>query len=257
MNPVDEFLALKHGTPKTAGVNLGNFGGALRDSAATGLGVGLAGAGVAMVGVAAQKIWAAATKAHDFKQMMGSSFNADLHEHHAMKPKEFNEAYSSLRIFNPAFAKDPMVAGTYMRRMMTFKPEDAGGTLIEALQHRKNLPDSSVGEAFQHGTMSGAQSGFMEHGKEQAEKTKVHQGAQAEKEKLRQGEDSKMRGFAQQAYFKRMDKEPMGTEDRPVMDEHGAPQMDEHGAPKVEKHWMQPVPTDWFKDIGSGKTKPF
>jgi hypothetical protein len=47
--------------------------------------------------------------------------------------------YSSLRRFNPAFAKDPLVAGTFLRRMS--ESVVPGGVLTEALSMRDRVPD--------------------------------------------------------------------------------------------------------------------
>lgn len=155
-NPIEEFIAFK-----TAAPNLGRFGKAVGSAAATGLGTAAAGAGIAAVGVAASKLYDAVTKARDFKTMMGSSFNSDLHSLHAERPKEFNEAYSSLRALQPHFAKDPMIAGTYLRRMMQIRPDNAGGVLLDALNFE--APSSPMGDAFHRGAIGGAQAGMSAH----------------------------------------------------------------------------------------------
>lgn len=132
-----------------AGKKALGFGGHLGRALATGAGAGVAGAAVTGAGIAASKIYDAMTKTRDFRNMMGSSFNSDLQPLHQQKPRQFNEAFTSLRSMNPAFTKDPMVAGTYMRRMMENVPEAAGGYLIEALHARKDVPESPMFESFQ------------------------------------------------------------------------------------------------------------
>jgi hypothetical protein len=96
------------------------------------------GAGIAGVGAAAAHIHDAATKRRDFMRMM--QMNPDLHDAHARDPKMFNQMYSSLRTFNPAFARDPIVAGTYLRRMAE-SPLVPGGILTEALSMRDKVPE--------------------------------------------------------------------------------------------------------------------
>jgi hypothetical protein len=106
--------------------------------AAIGAGTSAAvGAGIAGIGVAAAHIHDAATKRRDFVRMM--DMNADLHDAHARDPKLFAQMYSSLRRFNPAFAKDPLVAGTFLRRMS--ESVVPGGVLTEALSMRDRVPD--------------------------------------------------------------------------------------------------------------------
>lgn len=162
MNPLDEFLMAKKGAAMPSPSMGSVFGKALLSGGAG----ALATAGIAAAGVAVSKIYDAATKMRDFRAMMGSPFNADLHEHYSSRPHEFNAAYSSLRAVNPDFSKDPMIAGTYMRRMMTFDPASAGGPLIESLQHREKGPGTGM-EAFlaggREGVKSGLSKGLQEH----------------------------------------------------------------------------------------------
>lgn len=162
-NPLDEYFALKEAgvadTVKSIGKHVGGTAGkALLGGAGAAVGAGAVGAG----GMAASKLWDAVTKAQDFRQMMESSFNGDLHELHATQPKQFNEAFSSLRRFAPQFTKDPMVAGTYMRRMMTMRPDSAGGALVEALDRAKALPESRAGAMFERAGITGASHGAQE-----------------------------------------------------------------------------------------------
>lgn len=103
---------------------------------ATGLGAAAAAGAIGTVGMAASKLYGAATKSRDFRAML--SFNPDLHEHHERDPRMFNQMYSSLRSMNPNFGKDPIVAGTYMRRMVE-NPMTAGGILTESVPAREKF----------------------------------------------------------------------------------------------------------------------
>jgi hypothetical protein len=51
----------------------------------------------------------------------------------------FNQMYSSLRRMNPAYARDPLVAGTYMRQMLD-SPLSAGGLLTQTVSTRDKFP---------------------------------------------------------------------------------------------------------------------
>jgi hypothetical protein len=126
---IDSHGKLTGGDMRSLGMNVGGkaLGGAI------GVGAGLIGAGV---GVAAQKLYDAATKARDFRMML--EHNPDLEEMQQEKPKLFNQAYSTLRTFNPMFAKDPIVAGSYMRNMMT-DPLHAGGVVEKSLDYRDKM----------------------------------------------------------------------------------------------------------------------
>lgn len=136
MNPLEEFLEdygsekqaamPSFGTLRSGAKDAGNtFGAAL----AVGAGTALATAAIGGATGAFGAIRDAATKGRDFRQMM--DVNADLHDHHQQDPKMFNQLYTSLRKANPAFAKDPVIAGTYMRKMLD-SPAHAGGLLAEA-----------------------------------------------------------------------------------------------------------------------------
>lgn len=121
-NPVDEYLEkYGQGRPPTT-IQEGLMSSAVRAGA-------LAGA----VGLyeAAKKTYRAITKQRDFDAMMQA--NPDLKAEQRRDPTTFNRFYNSLRTMNPQFAAEPVVAGTYMRKMMT-SPEGAGGILVESLQ---------------------------------------------------------------------------------------------------------------------------
>lgn len=87
--------------------------------------------GAAGIGAAATKAYYAATKASDYKKMLGS--NPDLREYQQSNPSQFKQHYSSLRSINPQFASDPTVAGTYMRQM-SLNPQSAGKTIVESVE---------------------------------------------------------------------------------------------------------------------------
>jgi hypothetical protein len=148
MSIFDDVLKTKTADPADMARKSMGFAGHLGQSLATGAGAGLAGAAIAGAGVAASKIYDAMTKARDFRAMLGSSFNSDLMDYYRQKPKQFNEAFSSLRSANPSFSKDPMVAGNYMRRIMEMRPESAGGAIVESLSHRKDVSESPIFDAF-------------------------------------------------------------------------------------------------------------
>jgi hypothetical protein len=132
-NPVEEFLKVKEA------FNLGQLGpaakgygrqvsGALATGAATGVGA----AAFAGLTVGAAKLYDAATKTRDFNNMMEA--NPDLHEHHQADPAGFNRLYSALRTLAPDFAKEPLVAGTYMRTGMLEDPSGRGQQAVKAMR---------------------------------------------------------------------------------------------------------------------------
>jgi hypothetical protein len=160
-SPVDAFLAAKTAgfgeAFKASGNGLrGRIGGALLGAGASAaVGIGVAGAGLA-----AQKIYDAATKGRDFRRLL--EVNPDLADHHAEDPRAFNQLFSSLRTFNPAFSRDPLVAGSYMRRMLD-SPMMAGGVLTDALAMRDRVPHP-MGESFHEYALEGAKAGLKQSG---------------------------------------------------------------------------------------------
>lgn len=160
-NPFEDFLE-EYGPveEKTAGFvdSAKGFG---RDfGSALGFGAATAGASavIGSLGIAANKIYGAATKARDFKNMM--SFNPDLQEHHDRDPRLFNQMFTSLRNMNPAYSKDPLVAGTYMRQMSE-SPLTAGGKLTDAIGNRDAFR-TPLSRAVEEG-MSGAKERLKHH----------------------------------------------------------------------------------------------
>ena len=154
MNPVSEYLTTKQAGAGDVARGFGSamsqvgtegFGG---DVARRALGSGLAIAGtglLALGGMAAQKLFDAATKTRDFKTML--EYNPDLIERHEANPRFFNQAFSTLRTMNPAFSKDPLVAGSYMRNMTHPGDESlAGAKAVEALTFRDKAQSPMAGE---------------------------------------------------------------------------------------------------------------
>ena len=147
-NPLEEFLAEKHAAAQTSFPFMnGGFVDAVRRHGAKMpdmIGKGLVGAGAsALVGgavlggsIAAKKLFDAATKGRDFRKMM--EFNPDLASEHEKDPKTFNQLFSSLRTINPSFSKDPIISGTYMRRMVGSPA--AGGVLTDAASMSEKAP---------------------------------------------------------------------------------------------------------------------
>lgn len=130
MNPVDEYLELRKeafGMSSVRGVLPRNVGSQV---AAAGMTLGLGAALGAAVPIA-DKIYGAVTRSRDFKGMM--EVNPDLQEMEAQDSQFFNQAYNSLRKVNPTFGRDPIIAGSYMRKMMN-NPEAAGLTLASTVK---------------------------------------------------------------------------------------------------------------------------
>jgi len=168
-NAVEEFLGMK----KTAAGPWSNFGTNLQHAAAGGLATAAVGVGIAGVGAAAGKIFDAATKSHDFKQML--SANPDLQEHHEADPKRFNMMFSTLRTMNPEFSKDPLVAGAFMRQMHE-SPTGIGGIASEALKHRRDFGPGMM-EDISAFAREGAKGGLT-HGLGAPDKDRAHAIAQ-------------------------------------------------------------------------------
>jgi len=158
-NPVDAYLETA-GDTKTAAPNLRGALSFLKPPMGRALGamkepmmgaVINAGMSAALTGgaVAASRVIGAIQKGKQFRAMM--DFNEDLHEYHQRDPKLFNQQYTSLRAMNPEFAADPLIAGTYMRRMST-ESANAGGILTDALNFR-DKEQRPVMDAFQKGLL--------------------------------------------------------------------------------------------------------
>lgn len=143
MNPLDEYFMEKDAfnfgaTAQQAGRGAASIAGSdVAKGIATSVGaMALMGAGVP----AAQKIWSAVTRRGDFKEMM--QVNPDLREVQSEDPRFFNNAYNSLRKVNPTFGSDPIIAGSYMKKMMANK-DAAGLTLASSVK----APEAGFGKS--------------------------------------------------------------------------------------------------------------
>jgi hypothetical protein len=153
MNPVDEFLQEKRGGARSGAFsNAKHFPGMFGDALLTGA-AGAASAGViAGAGIAAAQIYNAATKGRDFRNML--VHNPDLVEEHAKDPKAFNQLFSSLRSVNTSFSRDPVIAGTYMRRMVGSPA--AGGVLTDAIGFQGDKQTPHFGGSVMQGGLGSA-----------------------------------------------------------------------------------------------------
>lgn len=97
----------------------------------------------------AQKLYDAATKARDFRAMLG--VDPRLAERHEENPRLVNQMFSTLRTFNPQFTRDPIVAANYVVAMVE-DPANAAGRATDALSFRDKtkspLVDRVTGAAF-------------------------------------------------------------------------------------------------------------
>lgn len=122
-------------SPFLAGRKAGNtlVGGALGAAGA------IAGAGtLSLAALGVHKLYDAATKTRDFKSML--EYAPDVAEMHAENPQKVNQMFSTLRTFNPDFTRDPVVASSYVRRMVgEAESGGAGGIAVEALQSRDKM----------------------------------------------------------------------------------------------------------------------
>jgi hypothetical protein len=144
MDPIDEAMQAKEaflgsffgGASRAMKKNVGSrasrmAGEELIRGLGAGAGTALIGAGVAVAAVGVKKLIGAAHKKRDFRSMM--ELNPDLASQQKKNPKFFNTSYNSLRSLNPAYGKDPVVAGSLMRRMME-NPATAGGILMSTMK---------------------------------------------------------------------------------------------------------------------------
>lgn len=156
-NPVEEFLSEKAAAPSTLSRAFDAVPGHMANAAAGAVAMGAVGLAGAGIHAAVSSIVDAATKAHDFKQML--QVNEDLHDHYAQDPKRFGMMFNTLRTMNPQYSKDPLVAGAFMRRMIE-SPQGIGGIASEALKDRGNFPETPWGVAQDY-ARSGAGKGVL------------------------------------------------------------------------------------------------
>lgn len=159
-NPVEEFLSLEK---TAAGPGLfrramNQVPGQMANAAAGAIAMGAVGFASAGIHAAVGSIVDAATKARDFKEMLHA--NEDLHEHYQQDPKRFNMMFNTLRTVNPQFSKDPLVAGSFMRRMIE-SPQGIGGIAGEALKQRADFPETAFGESLNF-AREGAKAGLTD-----------------------------------------------------------------------------------------------
>lgn len=163
-NPAEEFLKEKRafslsgaaGTAKRVGQAVAPFGQAAGMAAAGGIGA----AGFAGLVGAAGKLFSAATKSRDFRAMLEA--NPDLREHQMADPAGFNRMYTSLHAMAPEFAREPMVAGYYMRQGMEAPLEGRGQIAVQALNAKKTQPMGPVSDMALQGYMKGMGGGGKE-----------------------------------------------------------------------------------------------
>lgn len=123
MNPVDEFLKeASWGAAFSRGLGSQGFGHAMAEGAGRALpgimvGLGLAAGSNLMskgISAASERL----TKTRDYKAMLKSS--PGLKEYDA---GQVQMVYNSLRSQSPTMAKDPLIAGSFVRRTMEMSPE--------------------------------------------------------------------------------------------------------------------------------------
>lgn len=156
-NPAEEFLKEKRafgmGGAASALKGAGRALAPLGQSAVGAIGAGAgAAAFMGLVG-GAGKLYSAATKSRDFRNMLEA--NPDLREHQQQDPAGFNRLFTSLRSMAPEFSKEPMVAGHYMRQGMEGPVEGRGQVSVQAMNARKPLQTGPVSEAALQGFMKG------------------------------------------------------------------------------------------------------
>lgn len=153
-NPVDTFLLEKkalnlRGMAQAAGPRLRQAG----SSAATGALTAGGALGAAALAGAAGKLYDAATKTRDFNRMLEA--NPHLQEHLQDDPAHFNRLYTSLRTLAPDFAREPMVAGSYMFNALNMGREQAGMVAVDAQSKVRSRPQGPLTEAAMGGFMKG------------------------------------------------------------------------------------------------------
>lgn len=151
MNPLDEVLAAKETLEKQgqgffgqmwqgakSAIRPESLGGELTRGA-----VGAFAGGAAIAAIpAARKIIDSIRKRRDFREMMET--HPQLHDMHQDNPRFFNAAYSSMRRMNPLYARDPLVAGSLMDKMMQ-NPAQSGLLLAETMRQVPNESMSALG----------------------------------------------------------------------------------------------------------------
>jgi hypothetical protein len=132
---VTDFLTEKKAFNVPQGVK--DFGQAAGKATLNAGATAVAGMAIGGAAVAVKKIFDAATKGRDFRSMLEN--NPDLAEVHAEDPKRINMYFTTLRTFNPEFSKDPLVAGSYLKQMLS-SPAAIGGQMAHALGDHSKVP---------------------------------------------------------------------------------------------------------------------
>jgi len=148
MNPLDEYMKLrKEGSfwggvgSAFSGPNRASMGTDLTRKALAGGALALGGAVIGAGASVVAKIRESIAHKNDFRQMM--TIDPELKAIQAERPQFFNQAYNSLRRINPAFGEDPIIAGSYMRKMMA-NPDAAGLTLATTVKPPM-IPEGGLG----------------------------------------------------------------------------------------------------------------
>lgn len=165
------------------GQRAGNTAKSLAGHIGGGLSLGVAAAATSGVGLAAHKAYEALTRGRDFRLMMADPFNKDLKEYHDRDPAAFNAGFNGLRNANHDLSANPMTAGSYMRRMMEFSPDQAGGLLIEARNNRLDEMNP-LQEAFQRAAIEGSKLHMQEGMRDRSELEREARMPGLEKKKL-------------------------------------------------------------------------
>jgi hypothetical protein len=154
MNPIDEYIMAKEAAG--FGKKVGDFFKSDPGRIAAGaIGTTMATAGLMAAPTAANKVYQAATKRQRFNEML--DMNTDLAAFKNESPeaeKQFNAMYNSLHRLSPKFARDPLVAGSYMRQM-TMNPDNAGKVLVESIKGHPASSMPSMGDAWRAGAGAG------------------------------------------------------------------------------------------------------
>jgi hypothetical protein len=129
--------ALGMGEKFTNGPGMFDAATTLAGKGITGAAIGAAGgAAVSLTTLGIQKLYDAATKTRDFNSML--EYDPEIAAMHQENPRRVNQMFSTLRMFNPDFTKDPVVAGHYVKTMAG-DPSHAGETAVSALDYASKI----------------------------------------------------------------------------------------------------------------------
>jgi hypothetical protein len=156
----DEIVEELDGILKKAGTGWDSFMGGAKTMGLGVLGTAAGGIGLALAGDLYDATRRGITKGRDYKRMLAS--NPDLKE----KPSAQVQAiFSTLHRFNPDFASDPVVSGSFVRNHVDLAGEGAGAVGLDSLKNlvdaRKNLGES---KKFPQVKFPGGGGGKPQHG---------------------------------------------------------------------------------------------